>query len=84
MPVDGPADVDLSQFSVSVALVLEGGGEPVTGDYRAANWVNGEAALLVASGDFAPGEYMAYVRVVAPPEDVRLVSGRVRVGDDRT
>jgi len=83
IPVTGPVD-DLTLFPVSVALRLEATeGEPATGDYQSATWINGEAALLVTAGSFAPGQYLAFVRVQAAPEDVRLLSGRVRIGDAR-
>lgn len=83
IPVTGPV-VDLSIYSVSVALVSASAGtEPADGDYQSAVWLNGEAVMLITKGQYPPGDYMAYVRVVASPEDVRLASGRVRIGDVR-
>lgn len=84
IPVTGPAD-DLSGFAASIALVPEpAGAEPADGDYRTATWIDGQPALLLTAGLYPPGEYMAWVRVLASPEDVRLPSGRVRIGDTRS
>jgi hypothetical protein len=84
IPVTGPSGVNLANLAVSVALILESaGGEPADTDYQSATWVNGEAALLVTPSAYAAGEYLAFVRVVAPPEDIRLFAGRVRIGDAR-
>lgn len=83
IPVTGPV-ADLTPFTVSIALIPEStGGEPAVGDYKSAAWINGAAAHLVTAGDYPAGDYMAFVRIVAPPEDVRLFSGRVRIGDVR-
>lgn len=83
IPVTGPVS-DLSGYAVSVALVsASAGAEPVSGDYQSAVWISGEAVMLITAGQYPPGEYMAYVRVQASPEDVRLASGRVRIGDVR-
>lgn len=83
IPVTGPVD-DLTPYTVSVALIPEAvGGEPALGDYKSAAWVNGEAAHLITAGDYPAGEYLAFVRIQASPEDVRLFSGRVRIGDTR-
>jgi hypothetical protein len=84
VPLDGPKGVDLTQFSAWIAVVPDTGAEPATGDYQAATWINGEAAILVGDGQYQPGDYMIYARLSAPPEDLRLVSGRLRVGDIRT
>lgn len=84
VPADGPKGVDLTQYSAGIAVVPDTGDEPDTGDYQAADWINGEAVFLPAVDQFPPGEYMVYLRISAPPEDVRLVSGRLRVGDIRT
>ena len=83
VPVSGPVD-DLTTYAAYIAIVDEDAGEPADSDYRAATWINGEAALLVNAGDYPAGQYMVYVRVVAAPEDVRMASGRLRVGDART
>lgn len=85
IPVSGP-QADLTAFTVSVALVADGPDtiEPATGDYKTGSWIGGEAALLLTTGLYPPGEYMAWVRVLAPPEDVRRPAGRVRIGDTRT
>lgn len=83
IPVTGPV-ADLTPFTVSVALIPEAtGGEPVLGDYKSATWINGKAAHLITAGDYPAGEYLAFVRIQATPEDVRLYSGRVRIGDAR-
>lgn len=89
VPVTGPSGVDITTFPVSIALRLEGtGGEPLATDYAAATWTtNGtakEATLLLTEGLYADGEYLAWVRVQAAPEDLRLNAGRVRIGDSRT
>ena len=84
IPLDGPQH-DLTGFAVSVALVADvSGAEPLTADYKPASWINGEVARLFSPGDYAAGEYMAWVRVVAAPEDIRLPCGRMRIGDVRT
>jgi hypothetical protein len=80
IPLTGPVS-DLTAYPVKIALVPAGGGEPADGDYQAAQWIGGEAAILLSG--FAPGEYMAYTRIQASPEDVRLAAGRVRIGDAR-
>lgn len=83
IPVTGPVD-DLTGYAVSIALIPEAaGGEPALGDYQSAAWINGEAAHLVTTGDYPAGEYLAFVRVIAAPEDVRMFAGRVRIGDTR-
>lgn len=83
IPVTGP-QADLTGFAVSIALKLPPDGEPADTDYVSAQWLNGEAALLYHKGDYAAATYKAFVRVVAPPEDVRLYAGLVRVGDARS
>jgi hypothetical protein len=87
IPVSGPTGVNLANATVSIALVsVLTGGEPATADYKSAQWLNGEAARQFtpnAGTEYAPGEYTAFVRVVNAPEDVRLASGRVRIGDAR-
>jgi hypothetical protein len=85
IPVTGPDGVDLHTTSASIALRLEStGGEPADGDYKAAIWnSDGEAVLLVSKGDYSDGQYLAFVRIERAPEDVRLLSGRVRIGDVR-
>lgn len=84
VPFDGPPGVDLTQFSAGIAVVPDTGAEPEVGDYQAAIWINGEAAYLVPDEGIPAGDYMVYGRLVAPPEDLRLLSGRLRVGDIRT
>lgn len=83
IPVTGPVS-DLSVFTVSVALWPEAaGGEPAPADYKSAAWAGGEALHLVSAGDYPAGDYLAFIRVIAAPEDVRLFAGRVRIGDTR-
>jgi hypothetical protein len=86
IPVSGPV-ANLTGYTVSIALVsVLTGGEPATADYKSAIWLNGEAARQFtpnAGTEYLPGEYTAFVRVQATPEDVRLTSGRVRIGDVR-
>lgn len=82
IPMTGPQD-DLTLFSPYAALVPEDAGEPGDGDYKAAQWMNGEIALKVNSGDYAQGQYMVWGRVVTGTEDVRRPSGRIRIGDVR-
>lgn len=86
IPVTGPDGVNLPDLPVSVALILESaGGEPADTDYKSAIWnSSGEAVLLVSAGEYPDGQYLAFVRIVNAPEDVRLLSGRVRIGDART
>jgi hypothetical protein len=85
VPLDGPPGLDLTQFDVSLAFVPDDGAgtEPDTDAYSSASWIGGEAALIPNPG-LAAGPYLVYARLVAPPEDVRLLSGRLRVGDTRT
>lgn len=83
IPVTGPV-TNLTVYPVTIALIPEStGGEPLLGDYKTATWINGEAAKLVTAGEYPPGDYLAFVRIVATPEDVRIFSGRVRIGDTR-
>lgn len=84
VPVDGPDDTDLTQYDVTMAIIPDDGTEPADGDYQQAAWLNGEAALLPPVGSLAAGQYMVFVRVQAAPEDVRVIAGRLRVGDNRT
>jgi hypothetical protein len=84
VPAEGPPGVDLTQYQAGMAIVPDTGAEPDTGDYQAATWLDGEIAFLPTPGQYPPGFYMVYVRISASPEDVRLVSGRLRVGDIRT
>jgi len=84
IPVTGPAGVDLTTLVVKIALRPDDGSEPLVGDWKTATWLNGQAALLVAPGDYAPGEWMAYVQLTAGAETPVIRSGRVRVGDIRT
>lgn len=72
---------DLTIYPVYVAIVPEESGEPATGDYLPGVWIDGEASYTPTAGQFPAGFYMVYARVVAPPEDVRLRAGRLRVGD---
>lgn len=84
IPVTGPKGVDLTQYAVELALVLEPVvTEPANVDYHTGSWVGGEAALLVggtAPVVYAAGSYMAFVRVTAGAEKPVMQSGRVRVG----
>lgn len=83
IPVTGPV-ADLTAYPVTIALIPEAtGGEPALGDYKSASWIGGKAAHLITAGDYPAGDYLAFVRVVATPEDVRMFSGRVRIGDSR-
>lgn len=90
IPVTGPSGLDLTTLPVSVAMIPEAaGGEPGTNDYKSATWKTTpdgqtEAVVLISAGDYPDGEYLAFVRVVAAPEDIREYSGRVRIGDART
>jgi hypothetical protein len=84
VPMEGPKGVDLTQYSPGMAIVPDTGAEPDVSEYLGADWIDGEIAFLPVPGQFPPGFYMVYVRLAAPPEDVRLISGRLRVGDIRT
>lgn len=83
IPVASPL-TNLTSYPVSIALIVPGVGEPGNTDYKTATWINGEASMLITAGDYPAGEYLAYVRVQASPEDVRLLAGRVRIGDARS
>lgn len=86
IPVSAPASVpDITALDADIAIVPEGQGEPGEADWHAATWLNGEAALLVGPDAqvYAAGEYMAWVRITAAPEQPVMVAGRLRVGDVR-
>lgn len=84
IPVTGPTGTDLTQFTVSAALIPEStGGEPADSDYKPATWVNGEVALLITKGEYPDGQYLSFVRVLVSPQDLRLLAGRYRIGDAR-
>lgn len=84
VPVTAPDGVDITTVGVSIALRSETvDGEPATGDYLTATWVNGEAMVLLATGAFPAGQYNVFIRLVSSPEDVRKLAGRVRIGDAR-
>lgn len=85
IPLQGP-ETDLTGYPVYVAVVAEDAGEPAVGDYQTASWINGEVCWKPTTDwgtDVGTGQFMAYARIVVSPEDVRLASGRVRVGDTR-
>ena len=89
VPVKPP--VDPTGFTVSIALIPAAtGGEPLVTDYKPASWSgtfaagNLEAALLLTEGLYPDGEYAVWVRIQASPEDLRIPSGRCRIGDTRT
>jgi len=77
IPMTGPY-ADLTVYTPSVAIVLAEAAQPATGQYNVAAWMNGEIAYKPAAGAYPAGDYMAYVRLVAGSEDVRLKSGRIR------
>jgi hypothetical protein len=81
IPVDGPSGTDLTQFSVSVAIVPDTGAEPALADYVPATPTGCELELMSDPTMWPVGDYMAYVRLSAPPADVRLQAGRIRIGD---
>lgn len=86
IPVDGPPGADLTAYTAEVALTADDGTEPGEADWHPANWIGGEAALLVGPGGgttYPPGNYMAWVRITAGLERPALSSGRVRIGDSR-
>lgn len=86
IPLPSCPVADPTSYPVFIALVPEASGEPADGDYKVAEWLNGEIARNPAGkwqDEYPVGEYMAYVRITAGSEDVRLPSGRVRVGDAR-
>lgn len=91
VPLTAPTGTDVTALAVSVALRLENlGGEPAVGDYVTATMVNvstdktaGEAMVLLTAGAQPDGQYLTFLRIVSAPEDLRLLSGRVRIGDVR-
>lgn len=89
IPVTGPAGVDLTVFQVDVALIPDTQVTVGAGDWVAGSWLAPqagaakEAARLIDSTLFAAGEYMAFARVTASPEQVVKRSGRVRISDAR-
>jgi len=78
--LDGPY-ADLTAYPVYMAIVPDPSDEPDTSLYQPAAWLNGEVAYKPAG--LAEGLYFVYVRITAGTEDVRLPSGRLRVGDPR-
>jgi hypothetical protein len=81
MPAPTLADCDY----LGIALIpAAAGGEPGDDAYQAATVIDGEVAYRRTPGDYPPGDYFAFVRVQYGLEDVRLPSGRVRIGDART
>ena len=88
IPLPACPVADPTSFPVSVALLREPvAAEPQDADYKAAIWLDGAIARKPDGqwqDEYAPGEYMAYVRIIAGAEDVRLPAGRVRIGDART
>ncbi len=83
VPLAGPYD-NLTSYTVGMAIIPEGTGEPLVSDYKEATWLNGEVAYKPAGGELAAGFYAVYVRILAGDEDVRLLAGRLRVGDTRS
>lgn len=84
VPVTAPDGVDLTTVTMSIALRAEAlGGEPSVNDYKNAIWSGSEAVMLISAGDYPDGQYLAFVRLLRSPEDVRLMAGRIRIGDNR-
>jgi len=93
VPLTGPPGVDLTGYPVWLALIPDSSAaEPADSDYKAANWlpcpVHGvdvarKPALANWGAEYPAGGYLAYARCQAGAEDVRLPSGRVRIGDVR-
>jgi hypothetical protein len=83
--LDGPDTAgDLTQYPVQVALIPDNGSEPGDGDWHDADWIDGQAALLLGPGSpagaWTSGDYYAFARITAGLEELVLPSGRVRVG----
>lgn len=83
VPVRGPV-TDLTIYTGSIAIMPEGSNEPVNGDYQAAAWIGGQLAYKPTANQYTAGNYMVWVRLIAGSEDVRMISGRLRVGDSRS
>ncbi len=83
VPLAGPYD-NLTVYTVYMAIIPEGTGEPLDTDYQAASWLDGEVSYKPGTGVLVQGMYAVYVRIVTADEDVRLLAGRLRVGDPRT
>jgi hypothetical protein len=89
IPLYGPPNTDLTQYPVVIAIVDEDAGEPATGAYTAGVWTwkdiragRATAALLVSSGTYPNGDYMAYAKLTASDGEAPVVqSGRIRIGD---
>ncbi len=89
VPLYGPPGVDLTQYTVVMAIIAEANGEPQPGDYAAAEWVTGSADVargsaqaqqLVTANSLTAGAYMAWAKVQAGSEIPVLASGRILVG----
>ena len=84
MPIDTPPAVtDVTAYEVEAALIPDNGTEPGDGDWQPADWIGGEAALLVGPGGgvvYPAGDYMAFAAITAGAERPVLKSGRVRIG----
>jgi hypothetical protein len=82
VPLTGPDGVDLTTLPVSLALRPDGGQDPVA--WVAAQWIGGQAGLLIHPGDYPNGEYMVWWKLTSGAEVPTGKSGRVRIGDSRS
>lgn len=84
VPVSAPAGLDVTTLTAEIALVAEGS-EPAGGDWNAAEWAAGQAAMLYGPGEstYTAGHYMAWLRITSGAQKITTVAGRVRVGDPR-
>jgi hypothetical protein len=86
-PVTGPlAAAELEACTVQVAVMPDGAGEPADADWKPGAWLNHEAALKYAKGDYPPGSYLLYLKVITADGDEApvMLSGRLRIGDARS
>ena len=72
-----PTLLDVTLFPVQIVMRPDGPGEPESGDYVDASWVDGQAATtLAAQGIVAGGRYKLWVKVTTSQE-VRVMAGPV-------
>jgi hypothetical protein len=91
VPVWGPPGVDLTGFTVTLALTGQSAPEPAPGDsaWQAGAWTAAGprplesgywARLLVDASAYPPGTYVLRARVNATPELPVMTAGRVVIG----
>lgn len=82
VPVDAPAGVDLTGAPVRIAAVAHRD-NPAVSEWKTAEWVDGDARLLIGPGTdlvLARGDYRVWVSVDPPgAEAITRMSGHLGV-----